>query len=861
MKTVQSVFKKIIQSYLLQFTIIAVLVLIAFYKVFNFSFHANREIGWLMGITGQNFTLVNLIRSHGFISAFNFMVFGMNPKGWYLTAVILHILATSMLIVFTANLTKSRIIGFVTGLWFSVSLAWHDTITFGSQEGVYSAQFLIFFIAIFFYKKFREKKQKLSYLLAFLFLAITLPLRELGLIFFPILFLFDIIFFFRHDRRESFVANAKKLLRFVLPQIPFIIFALIYFILSKTYLEPPHYFADERVKLQRALLTQGHYIKYLFISAASFGTYLPPHVIPYPLLNFFRELTFMLFLYKVIKLSFFSILGYLLYIGFLLLAFKQKNTKYFKFFLFAIAIISVPTFFYSTAVSMDENMFLRDYSYDENRWRYFAFYGTSLFIVLYLYVLYEKYSKVKKRLKAKLFAIIILANLLINTIFLWNEENKMYNEMFHAQKLFYSTMQREFPSYPKYNILYAFPISYALGDYLHEWFSMRNVLYPNSGDLPKNWTYGEMEKLLMDLKEGKIQLENVYFIDFNPIDGVINKTEQMRAAIRNQRAIPLVMATVLNEGFGSWKVPEKSAHIEIPYDIKVTLRADRTFRKYPTKQVFTKDKIDALTAYTRSHMIFLNNISVTACGTRGNMLLYDKSHLNDGIFADRSTWFADCIPGVVTLDLGNTYNIAGVVMGGFYNDPQVPRAYFYEISTDNKVWKKVHEVKENTRWEMIDKWPRTYDARYVRIYITDTQKGSFAVLDEIEPVLTQASSVFSLWSERSKLAQDMYRLLSHVDESTMQTLVEQGVPGFGKLRWITNGVNYPDQQISYYFPFAIDGQYHTYTLPIYDSEHYSRHGQFLRRYINEITLDFSSFPGTVTVDSIVLRPKIPIEKK
>ncbi len=821
-----------------QFIIITLLVFIGFYKTLNFSFHANREIGWLIGITGGDFSLINLIKSHGFISLFNYKFYGPNPAGWYLTGIIFHILATFLLIIFVNNLTKNKAIGFLTGLWFGVSLAWHDVITFGSQEAMYAVQLSLFLVSLFFYKRFREKIQtKFSYFVSLMVLLLTLPLRELGLIFFPILFFFDYLMYFSWARRKTF-------LKFFIPQIPFILLAIAYFIFVKTVGEAPHYFADERVKLQYALISQKRYLEYLMISLASFGTYLPPQIIPYPFLNIIRDVFTTLFSADFVKVYFFSFLGYLYYFMLIFITYLKRNSAKFKLYVFSLIMIGVPTFFYSFSVTMSKGFFLRDYSYDENRWRYFAFVGTSLFLILFFYEFLQK-KKFKKNFSL-LIMIIFVGNLILNISLLWKEQDQMYEDMFKSQKLFYKTFQETFPTYANDTILYSYPYSYQLGDYLWEWYSLKEFYYPNLSSIRRDWNYGEMEKVLALLKDDPSALSQTRFIDFDPQSGVRDHTQKAQEVIRNKKTVDFNLERQL-PAFATLSLPiEDISPVEIPYVAEITMKADLAQFSLIN---FDEKKLQALIQYAKSNMEMRKRKVESVCRTRGNMLMFDPGHLVDGNFGNRSLWWADCMPGLLILDLGKEYSLSGFMMGGVKDDPLSPRSYFYEVSTDNKNWTRVFEVKDNTKWEVIDKWPQAVNARYVRVGVSATQNGSFAILDEAEPVLESAADIFNFWESRENLTRDLYKL----------QIYDSSLPfSFARFGWKTNLTNIPSDQTSFYFPFTIDGEYHIYKLPIYESENYSLPGQFLKRKIQKIDLDFGDFPGIITINNIKLAPKIPI---
>ena len=149
MEKIKYLIKIIVDSYRRQFVILALLAFLGFYKIFNFTFWHNREIVSILPVLAQP-TIIKLMQSHVFIHFFNYHVFGANVWGWYLTGLILHIAATCMMVVFVSKLTSKRILGFLTGLWFIVSTAWHDAVTFGTQESLVAAQLFLFLIGIFF---------------------------------------------------------------------------------------------------------------------------------------------------------------------------------------------------------------------------------------------------------------------------------------------------------------------------------------------------------------------------------------------------------------------------------------------------------------------------------------------------------------------------------------------------------------------------------------------------------------------------------------------------------------------------------------------------------------------------------------
>lgn len=852
------ILKKLTSSYFYQFAILAGLVLLGFYKVFNFTFHANKEMSYIIGLTGGDFTFMNLLKSHGFVLVFNYKIFGTNPAGWYLTGVILHIIALWLLVYFVGTLLKSRVLGFLTGIFFGISLVWHDVITFGTQQSMYALVFILFFISIIFYKRFREGKNiVISYIISTISLTLALPVREIALIFFPVLFAYDIIFFFKYNKRYSVQKNLKLLVTFLLPQLLFIIIALGFFIFSQTHGSVPHYGIDERVRYRNNLFAQKAYLKYIIISILSYGTFIPPHFIPYPLLNYLRDVFSVIVPIYYLKVFLFTILGTITYLFMIFLTFRNICKPYFKVLFLSLIIIAIPTIFYSSSITMDEVFFLKPYDDESNRWRYYAYFGTSLFVITYLF------NKLKEKFKEKktytIIGIIVAVNFFVQLFFLWQVQDRMYETQFQQQKLFYKTLFKVFPSYSRDYTIYHPPRSYSLGDFLSEWRHTINFYYPNIKELRADYSYNELEKLLSLITDGKMSLDKIFFIDFNPSQGVIDYTKEARKNILSQKNIPLGNNVIIKRNKKTFPVKE-ILPIEFPYVAHITIQAYLD-NENSAESILDNKKLDALLAHTISQVSMKNNINLEVCGTYGNMVVYDKNKILDGNFGENSSWNVDCFPGWFIIDFGKTQEVVGFLMSGLEGDSHLPRNYYYEVSMDGKNWEKVMEVKNSVRFDIMDKWPASYKAKYIKVTIDSTQKSGYAFLDEVQPVYKNAEGIFSYYKSWKDLRNDMYTAFSKVSSENRSIIINKGLNySFGRLGWKTNLLNIPEDQTSIYFPFKIDGSINTYELPLRESEIFSSNDQFFRRKITDVTLDFSNFPGTVIVDDITLKPKYPIEK-
>jgi len=855
-------------SYFGQFLILTLLAFLGFYKIFSFTFHHNREIVSITPVL-SNPTFIALMKSHVFIHFFNYHIFGAKVWGWYLTGLILHILATCMIVVFISKLTHKRILGFFVGLWFVVSTAWHDVVTFGTQESLVAAQLFLYLVGIYFYTLFREKRQKwLYYLLSLFFFLLFTPLRESSLLFYLLLFIYDLTFYFPWQK-FTLIKNITKrknialIIKFLSPLIPFFLIALFYVLVRNSYGGSPDDFSDGRVKLKAFLLLEGEYLDYLKYGIISFGSYLPPHVIPYPVLNFVRNLVTSYITFPHFKMYFFPVMGWAIYLGLWLVVLKQRGRKIFKILLFAVGLVTVPTLFYSFAFTADEYFFLRDYIFDENRWRYIAFFGTSLFLIVYFHDFLKK--RISRKLLARTALTIIIGNLILNIGLMWFIEDKMYNESFKPQKLFYGTFLKTFPTFENNYAIYAYPKSDFFGDYMWEWFGLKNLYYPDLTNLRPDWLYGEMNEVLKVVEKNPSFLNDFFFIDFRPDRGIINYTKRVKDIILHQELVTLSVNKKLPlENKISLPV-EKIYPVEFPYNLEVTLKANLDWNKYNSKDRsnFSEIQVNALVKYYQSHIFFFDKVKVfDICGGAQNFpssSAFNADHLVDGNFGPRSLTYADCHQANITLDLGEEKDIGGVIMGGIENDSHLPFHYFYETSTDGKNWEKVMEISENKKSDMMDKWPEIYRARYVRITILSTQTGIWVMLDEIEPILAEAVDIFSYWSSRQQLTSDLHGLFSNLTLSQTREYFSLGInKGFGKFYWSTNMLSPLEEESGFYFPFFIDGNFHTYTMPIYESEYYSGPKQFLKRYIEELNFDFGDFPGEIVIDKVELVPTILI---
>ncbi len=841
------------------FLILSVIILIAFYKVLNYPFNANREIGWIIQLTGRDFSFISLMKSHGFISYINYLLFGINPSGWYLTGIIIHILATYLIFIFASAVLESRKTGFVVSLLFSISTAWHDAVTIGSAYSMYPAQLFLFLGFLFFYRKFRLYKNIYFYVISLLIYFVIIPVRDSGIFFILIFFIYDVSYHLQKELftliknlivqrskrthfRKNIILLSGKVLQWILPWIPFVLITVFFIFLRQWYGGSPYDFNDHRARLTLKLLSEKDYFTYFRYGILGFFYYLPTHIIPYPLLNVLRDV-----LMTFSQNSFFTaylvpFLGFIYYLILVLITLKSRKKNYFHHLLFGLSFLTISTLFYSFAITLTESDFSQSFGYDEHRWRYVPFFGSVFFLtVFFSHVLGKRY------LGKKYVSVFLIFYLVFNTVLLWQIEDQKFNDVLIQEKLFNSTIKRIFPSYASENIIYFFPVSYQLRDYLEEWHNLWKDFYPNLLNPPENWAYEEFSKVLAKIKKSEIKLTDIYFIDFDTEKGVIDYTKKVRELIPKQHTLN-VESISKNYIFQTNGI----LPVEFPYTATITLKVNLGQAK--GKGIEAK-KFDALLKYMKSHKIVHDAIQVDVCNTSGKRVMYDPNHLIDGNLGTRSVWHADCGPDWFIIDLGSVYPVSGFILGGLTDDTLNPSNYYYEISRDGRKWEKVFRVENNKKWEMMDRWPMVYNARFIRVTVLTTQRGGFVQLNEAEPVLETASDVFSIWKTRSKLMDDFYHVIENANGEQILA-IQQVEDSYIMLRffWQTNLTGVPEETTSFYFPVKLDDQYHTYTLPIYESEAFSWHGHFLKRKIEHIGIDINKFPGDINIESIQLKP-------
>ena len=838
--------------------ILIILNIFAWYPVLSFWFLGGWEQAWLIGICGYNFDFVCLMQSHGILMLFNYKLFGWNPTGWYLVAMILHIASVLLIYIFTKKLTKSTVFAFIVSLLFGINVAHNDVINWGSFESLYALLMVSFLLSLFAYFRFsavKTTKRIFWYGLSLGLFLFGLFIREVALVL-PFFIIITELYSY------GFAVNRKRFLQLVVRIIPFGLVAIGYLLFRNWYGGAPHDFIDGMVQLRIALLGQGKYLEYAWRGILSFGRYASSHTVPYPLVNMARDITSRYVYAPVVQYYFFPVVGIIHTVFQIALIWVfRKDKKLRNILVFAFLWFLVPTVFFSFAFSITDSELERPLVWNYTRWRYFAFFGTVVFWVGLFWKLYDlgvkKYKK--KRILLKRVAVCAVVFVLgINFYFLRVIQKDIYETSFKPAKEFYKALTNTYKTMPNDYVFYYYPFAPGLNDRLAEFYYLRREYYPNLTAERRDWTEGHVGMVLERLSQKKINRNSLIFFDLDQKGGLVDKTAEVKDILDAQKeslypegkSFSTQQLTKLDEaGVHQMSITlSPKLHVEIPYTIHITATARPSISTVQATLLST-DQTRALERYAISRVNLLQQTKVSVCntaplGARGAPAMYLlQKNIIDGNIGKRSFWMADCRPAWVQLDLGNTKRIGAIAFRGEQNGPNIPAEYFVETSVDGKTWSKVLVVNENVQYQRIDRFTQVHEARFVRFTANRTSLGGMLMLDELEVFDEEGMDVLDYYSS------DFESLIS--DSRT------HGPPSL-RFSWTTDPNNFAPHETlfnnSFFVPLQADNLEHTYTIQPNENEYYSSPGQFLRRFITEIHLDATGTASEIDISSIKIVP-------
>lgn len=759
------------------------------------------------------------MRSHGLLYLINYKLFGWNPTGWYLTAVILHILAVLLVFKFAKIILENKKLAFIVALLFGVNVTHHDVVNWGSFEGLYAFLLVVFLLAIFTFRRFQKESGNLKilwYLSTLLFFIFGLFAREVSLILPGLLLSYEL-----YTKKFKFSKNYISYLFWTF--LPFALISLGYLYFRSSYGGAPHDFIDAMVQLRITLLSQGRYAEYIWRGILSFGRFAAAHVIPYPFLNNIREVFAQSFRPELVNYYFFPFLGLLYTVLMGCVIYIARKTKKFTLLIFSFLWFFIPTFFFSFAFSITDDALLKAYVWDASRWRYFSFLGTVIFWVTVFLIFYG--GRKKRRYIKHLGPALIIFVLITNFVLLRGIQKEMYQATFGPARNFYTTFLNQFKTLPEDFVFYHYPNAYQLNDYLSEWYLLRDVYHPNLKEARRDWAEVSFGMFLSRLEEGSVDLSKTLFIDMSEKGEVFDRTKDAKNVI-NELKDYFYSIKSLVDGSYSLNLDEK-LHVEIPYQIEFATLA-------PTK-TYQPDFI------TRSWLSFLDETKVEVCatapwGSRGDAAMHLlPKHLTDATLGRRSLWVANCRrPAWIILDLGNKKEVGAFAFHAMADSPSSPSDYSVFVSSDGETWEEVISEKLNTLSQKIERFPKVHQARYVKLEVYETTRGGLLEIDEV--------AVFP--DNKIGWGDDFDKLIEHMYKDA----------GFIEFSWETEPYD-QEKDKKKYVPFISDGKLRKYIFEPNESEVYSAPGDFLKRFIVKFQFNFIGSSSKMYIESIKIVPK------
>lgn len=815
--------------------IIAVGVL-AWYQTLGFWFFKAYEATWLSGIAPYN--AINLVKAHAFLYFLDWKLFGWNPWGWYLTSLTLHIIASLLLFKLVLLISKNKILSFVSSLFFAANTAYNDVLTWGSFNSYYPLLLIWILSSLITFVKYKETKKTYFLALSIAFVILGFFTRETGIIIVPLLTTYDLIF-------SKTLKERKNILNVLKRQLPFYLALIGFFIIRSFYGGTLGDTADSNVKLQMRLVSDGLYFEYAETALLTFGKLIPPQIVPYPFLNFVREHLSRFVYPGFINTYFFPILGWVNFTIYGVIWYKARKSKeYSRIFSFFLIWLGALSLFVSLAIPNTPEVLARAYEYNTMRYRYFAFAGTSVLLALILLYFLDS--------KRKLFLLIVAGAVFGNLLIIWRIEQKVYALSYKPAKEFYTKFTSYFPTLPKDAVFYLYPHASGLSDYLLEWYLIKDQSYPNLVGQPFR-VESQIIAVLNKIKKGEINLSNIFFLDYDSEKGLINKTEEVRNLLNDQK----VYTPNLDTKF-------EGPIVELPYNVELNLILSE-------KNSFIGQKPDssrfrALVDYAEERNKYFGTTSLETAYTMSQRAGEPFFHilpknLIDGNIGARSTWIADTFKPWVEVDLKEQAEIAAVSWGSKEVSTRAPATYSILVSKDGQNWETVKEVKKFNGTKKIDLFEKSVVARFVRMEIKTTAGGDFVLLDEFEVINSKGSRALSYYKDRDKLFEDTINMFKFVEnQEDLSYFKEKGLNmHWGKISWETNMVApIPNNQF-FYFPFRIDTDNQRVTFELPEMEIYAGKGQFLKKRITSISIDFGQTPFIIDTNSLRLLPRINLK--
>lgn len=832
-------------------TVILVLGIVSWFRVLEFWFLKAYEAHWLMSITPH--TIINLIRSHSFLYYIDWKVFGWNPWGWYLTSLILHLIATCLFVLFVTLMTKKKLIGFLAGLLFVANSAYNDILTWGSFNSYYPWLLIWMLCSSILLFQYKTTHQKKWYFGSLFFIFSAFFIRETSLVLIPILACMDALWTKNFFRK-------KQLFFFAIRQGIFAVGVLLLLFARNIYGGTPGDHADSNVKYQIKLVEEKRYLEYAQVITLTFSKFIPPHFIPYPLLNEVRDVLMKQGQQELLQVYFFPIIGAIMYISFSCVVFLLSNHKQFgKILLFFWIWFTAFTGFVSLVIPHIPEVMVRVYEYNTARYRYFAFVSTATVLSIFFYLFYEELKKRFDQKKVEKWGVVALSiYILIHFSFIQLIISDAYETDFKPAKLFYSQFQQLFPTLPTNVTFYYYPHT-NLNDYLLEWYFMRETWYPNLKDQEFR-VESQMIAVLKKIQNQSLTLNDVIFLDYDDKNNLIDQSEKARSALSNFSSLKLQMKPdQVNTNLKTENI--EGPFLELPYQFELSQRSSLEFAKPGPKADSTRFR--ALYDYNIERFQIHNTSKMTTSATVAQRVdepfdRFKPAHLQDYNIGPRSTWLSDAYPSWIMIEQQEIEDIYAVQWSSYLNS-RAPSTYTYFSSNDGQNWKEEKSIFGNTQTIVIDRFETPIQAKFLKVVINSTQSGDSSSFDEFELIGSKGMKAVDMYSNPSELLHDRYALYDFFASRDDLNFVknQQQIFVWAKLSWESQ-TPANDSHRFVYFPIITNNTAQTVKIKIPESEYYANIGQFLKNRYTNFSLDFGSAPIRMYTHSEQLLPDIEI---
>ncbi len=838
------------------YLLIAGLGILAWYKTLNFWFLKAYEANWLAGTSP--YTLPQLIKGHAFVYYLDWKIFGWNPWGWYLTSLLFHITASLLLFKLLSKLTKNNLLALLAGLFFVASTTYNDVLTWGSFNSYYPILLILIILVFLAFIKFKENNKNIYLTLTYILLFIAFLIRETALVIAPLLTIFDLFFLSKINQRKS-------LRQFLIRQAGFYLLIVLFLMTRSWYGGISGDTADSNVKMQIKLVKEGLYLEYAWRSLLTFGKLIPAHFIPYPILNKMRETYAQSHLKSLDKVNFyyFSVIGWIFFsIASLVVLLLRKVKIYGKLLLFFFLWFALFTAFVAIALPYIDEVLIREFEFNTMRYHYFAFVGTSVVLAILTTICYESLlARISQPLRRLILAAFVIIFVGFNLSHIWEIEKTVYVTTYEPEKVFNKQFRKYFPTLPKHAAFYYYPNAVNLNNLLLEWYFTKDTAYPNLAGEPFR-VESRLAAMLNKIKNKEIKLSEVFFLDYDPQVGLIDKTKDVAKIILKQEDNPLTIDPASGKNLYRSK-PFIGPAVEFPYNLKLRLNVSPNYNVFPHQQS-NPQLYWALVDYIIGRKKYLDTAVITTSKTMSQsegvpFLHLIPSHVHDDNIGPRSYWIADAIPAWISVDLGNEEDVYAVAWGSLSGSIRIPSTYSFMTSSDGKTWKEEKVVRNNNKYNAIDKFDKPIKTRYIKMSISTTVSGDFALIDEFEVIGEAGKNILSFYDDRDKLLSDSRNVFNFATSSEdIKGTRQRGLNFFwAKLSWGT-GKNKDESTTnegqSTYFTYKLTNSDQLVLIPIPEAEIYAGVGQFLNKHITSTSLDFQSSPYKIDVISETLTP-------